>query len=815
MHGVELDAVASFDLFSFSADHILINSTFANKKTLTLTRNPLRILGTNVLSGGGVFKLGQDGHDTSIVGAGFGQGGLDRFVNVDNTLLVSQSSTARIGGRILAFENRGTLEANGPYAHLELDSTGPGWTNTGVIRAVNGGRVVFNHTSDEFFENTGGVLEVDGNSSLRFNNTRIRGGTLRAPTSPDPQMTGGFYFDGNATLKEVRLEGDMSWQEDLTLVGDLDNTGTLSSQQALTLASEEVTLTGGGDLSFRRVDDSGEFNFSPTLINIDNTLRVDDYTEFYGVHFTNRGTVEANGQDVSSQLYFASNSSTPLKLENSGVIRAIGGASLGIEGDLLSIQNYEIDALGNVVAGKIQAGTGSEVRLTAVSGGIVQAAAGGVVRVVDRGYLGALNAPTDLQLLGRIEAQEINLDGTIRNDGQLVVSGDINSSNHIPSTPLRLLGNGELQLGGTLLTRNSTFLNGPDHTIIGRGVIRSEGSFFTNEGRIEANDNTLFISPAGPAFLFQQRGELIGSGNARLNIEDVSDWGNDGLIESRDSAIVEIHFGGLLTNRGTMRVAEEADMSLLGDFSDSGHQLVNAQGAKLEVEGQLTLQNGDVVNQAGGTVTGTGRIDLSVGPTTGQRFFNQGTVAPGGDTLGQLTILGDFEQSSTGALEIELRGTDADQNDSLSTWSADLAGLLEVSLVDLGDGAFTPQLGDSFEIVEGTISGEFDSFLLPALDLGYVWGIQYNLTSVILEILAPLQADLDQDGDVDGGDFLLVQQTDPSLISQWQAEYGSRVIRSSVALQAVPEPTGCVLCLMLLGCCLVAPRLAQQRRTGG
>jgi len=134
-----------------------------------------------------------------------------------------------------------------------------------------------------------------------------------------------------------------------------------------------------------------------------------------------------------------------------------------------------------------------------------------------------------------------------------------------------------LQLSGTLkVNQNSTFLNGPDHTIVGGGVFISEGSFFTNEGRIEANDNrTLTISHSGPTFLFQQRGELVSSGNGILRIDELLAWSNEGLIESRDSGLVEIHFGGLLTNQGAIRVVTGATMSFIITRSRSSSKSSN------------------------------------------------------------------------------------------------------------------------------------------------------------------------------------------------------------------------------------------------
>lgn len=62
-----------------------------------------------------------------------------------------------------------------------------------------------------------------------------------------------------------------------------------------------------------------------------------------------------------------------------------------------------------------------------------------------------------------------------------------------------------------------------------------------------------------------------------------------------------------------------------------------------------------------------------------------------------------------------------------------------------------------------------------------------------------LASDADVDGDVDGADFLELQRTDPSLISQWQADYPNSPLS---AVSAVPEPTTIAsLCLagLLLG----------------
>ncbi len=67
------------------------------------------------------------------------------------------------------------------------------------------------------------------------------------------------------------------------------------------------------------------------------------------------------------------------------------------------------------------------------------------------------------------------------------------------------------------------------------------------------------------------------------------------------------------------------------------------------------------------------------------------------------------------------------------------------------------------------------------------------------ELIAAPATDLDGDGDIDGTDFLAIQRSDPTLIPQWQVNYGSAAVRGGNA-SSVPEPTSLWLCT---GCLLI------------
>jgi hypothetical protein len=78
-----------------------------------------------------------------------------------------------------------------------------------------------------------------------------------------------------------------------------------------------------------------------------------------------------------------------------------------------------------------------------------------------------------------------------------------------------------------------------------------------------------------------------------------------------------------------------------------------------------------------------------------------------------------------------------------------------------------------------------------------LWNVSNLTTTGTLQVVQDV--DLDNDGYVTGNDFLLLQQTDPTLLSTWQSEFGTQVVAGSNALpagNAVPEPAGATLLIL-------------------
>lgn len=101
-----------------------------------------------------------------------------------------------------------------------------------------------------------------------------------------------------------------------------------------------------------------------------------------------------------------------------------------------------------------------------------------------------------------------------------------------------------------------------------------------------------------------------------------------------------------------------------------------------------------------------------------------------------------------------------------------------------------------FDSPDGGCGGLVDdtgATLIVDGDIVYANSVSGDFTYMtIARTATTVDVDLDDDNDVDGSDFLLIQQSDPSLIPDWQAEYGSGTLLAVGT--AVPEPSTLILC---------------------
>jgi hypothetical protein len=130
-------------------------------------------------------------------------------------------------------------------------------------------------------------------------------------------------------------------------------------------------------------------------------------------------------------------------------------------------------------------------------------------------------------------------------------------------------------------------------------------------------------------------------------------------------------------------------------------------------------------------------------------------------------------------------------------------------------GAYMPRAGHSFDLFDGPTSGAFSTFNFPDVSgLGLMYDTsQLYSTGVVSILSAGMSGDFDNDGDVDGRDFLVWQRGgSPSPLSasdlaDWQANYGTGAT-AGLSSSVVPEPASWVI--LLCGTVLATRRRAPK-----
>jgi autotransporter-associated beta strand protein len=206
------------------------------------------------------------------------------------------------------------------------------------------------------------------------------------------------------------------------------------------------------------------------------------------------------------------------------------------------------------------------------------------------------------------------------------------------------------------------------------------------------------------------------------------------LTESKSLAVN----AGVALTIDTSLMVGGASYTLSGDISGGGNIIKGGAGALIlsgvtTTTGTATVNAGSLVLNgthafssitiaSGATVSGSGSATAaSINIAAG------GHVAPGNSvgtmTVGTITIAGslDAEASANGV------------NDLLITTNTIWSAGASVNLTLLG--GFTPGPGNSFDLVNGTISGTTPTFNLPALSSGLTWNTSQFMSTGVLSVV--------------------------------------------------------------------------------
>ncbi len=326
-------------------------------------------------------------------------------------------------------------------------------------------------------------------------------------------------------------------------------------------------------------------------------------------------------------------------------------------------------------------------------------------------------------------------------------------------------GTQTLSLGRSILTLNGASVVNPNghlamtvanSTVTGLGALTVDGTLNWAGGTMSGAAVTS-ISTNGAVNI---------TGNATLTARTLNNAGvvtwNVGNITAGSGAVINNEAGGTFENTfdGRMNMATApATFNNAGLFRKSGgtaalgtttidpqfintgtvdvqtnvvRYAVNQQTAGLTLldGGGLDVQ-GQPLNFVGGRLIGTGSITLA----NNQNVINSASISPG-LPLGELDITGNYQQTASGVLNIDLGGYAPGTGFDLITVTAggaggvaSLGGTLNVTLTN----SFLPTNGATFTfLTAASRGGVFATFNYPSNDLGMQ--VSYDLASVTLKV---------------------------------------------------------------------------------
>ncbi len=770
-----------------------------------------------VVDGGGLLVTGESSITVDSLSWGFGGGttieaGGSLDVNVDDF----GADTIYDGLPITM--NSGDLDVN-VTGSWQMDATLRINNTDNAIPTLSGDPVAFSGNID-----VGGV----GRSSISASASFLGTPTVDVDAGTHLSFSGNLLLLGEANFTG---EGIVAWDADTTSVvlpltinmpdgtidldGDLLGDDTLSIQAPLTLNvgaidvgintfdNDTIEIDPNGSLT---IDLPGSTEWAMSgVLNLNGKTGANNFAiQLAGERVELRGTVNVTDQsqldanlDITGEINIAAGGNlrvngspdgnqfvSPIRLEG-GVINGPGRLSINNSRSLVGFGTVNADIDFDGPNPGVYADNGELV----VNGAILDL--GGIGTEDDDGILNVTNTWTTVGAGGvelnggELRGAKVTVNGFSSLDGirghglvtpQIVNEGTINS------------------VGGTL-------------TIQHRIINDYDGS--SDSGTLSAGSGDLVIdNESGALNIYTFRGNMsAGNGNA-LILEDLSHRFAPGatltLVDGTFRSTEQSGFGGTINSSGVSTIERNGITSTFSEFEATS--TINITDGELQLQFLHSVFAGAEFTGAG-TLTNMSTLDLYDGANVDVHVENQASLrlldfsGPLGEPS-QATVAS-LEQLSGGRLFFDISGTDFQDYSRLQVGgTATLDGGIAVFL----DG-FEPALGDTFTVLTaGQIVGTF-SFLQDTfgqLGPGLGWDLIYNPTGVQLTVVANLTADADLDGDVDGTDFLILQRTDPTLIPDWQAQYGMASDPLLAASSAVPEP-GCLM-LALWSLCYLARR---------
>jgi fibronectin-binding autotransporter adhesin len=661
------------------------------------------------------------------------------FSNSANFQLINETNTidgaGQLGAASLTFTNKKLVNANQTTA-LTLNTQGNIVVNTGTMQASSSGGLFIQNTT---VNNAGGTIQaLVAKSHVDLSGSTIEGGTLKSAAGGVIRTVGGNGGLDGITAGVLNNTGTVvvSDQTVLSLAGTINNTGTIAESQLsnggstqIRIANQKVSLTGGGKLTMSNNSLNQIFgnSASNTLDNVNNTI-------------SGAGALGASSLTLVNEIAGVINADQAPTLFQSGQL-VIGTAAAGtVNNGLLEATNTgglvilnttvnnsgDIDTDGTILA----AGAGAHVDLNGatIQGGVLATSGGGVIQTVAASGLDGITEGT-INNTGTLlvsDLTRLDIAGTINNTGSILVDQESAAG----STGIRLTSqNVTLQGGGKVVMSNnaansitgaagSDTLTNVDNTISGAGQIGTSATMFLvnqSKGVINADQTTALIVRTD-ANIITNAGTMEGTGTGGLvlwntavnnaggtimavgagaHVDLQSEYIEGGLLTTATGGVIRtVDTGsaldgitsGVLSNTGTIQVADNTRLGLVGTINNTG-TIQEAAFSKnvvtaIRIIGNTTLQGGgqlvmsnSINNQIFGTnaafnlvnvdntISGAGQIGTAATMT----LVNQSKGVINANQAASLTLRTDAE-IITNAGTMESTGT-APLNGGLVIWN--------------------------------------------------------------------------------------------------------------------------------------------------
>lgn len=598
--------------------------------------------GDLALSGGGAIQLVPLAGMNNVLG---GVSPTDRLINVDNTI----TGAGFIGRGSMGFVNQGLVDASRSSGHREIivQPSAAGAINMGTMRSRNGGTLTL---QEGLFDNSGGLIQAQSGSVVKFDRAQVRGGTIEAETLD-------FYDDaGVFDVTLVGSNGFVGWNNELTLGGVIDNQGAVTAYRHFYIAGGDTTLTGGGTFTLAGIAMNASAADS-RLINANNIIQGTGSIGSGAAGVINHGLIDA---DRPGSLGVGGAMGV-----NTGTIRASGGnlglGSIDNTGGLIQAMTDRTVVIGGSVdGGRLEIGVGATVHGSGSLGSNIHVENQGVLAVTDLNSITVNNGGTVQPY--SIGPNWVRISGDVLIAGSGLITGtyfgtsshsrltnDGGTLSNVTISNLNVTHNGLLD-GGTL----STTAGSSPLEFANNGTMQSRTSRnLTVTNMVLSNEDGLIRSDGGILQITNSSvvgGELLAANGATARLNEVTFDGTTVRTEVGSTLLLQNHVSGSmrLSNSagGHVDVSSGATLELSpnGTYDNQGTIAVNYAG-------QIAIGDGDVTLLPGGMVMLEPGGSSIVGAGAAPRLINHSTIR-GTGMIGWYRVVNENEVGETFVDEI-------------------------------------------------------------------------------------------------------------------------------------------------------------------